>query len=118
MSYVDVELSLRGKASQCTTCTVVGKDVLIEAADTIKVLRERVEALEVAIEDTAGQPHGDLIDRDDLRDELILDESIEVVARTKIINEYVGKKLEKMPVIVPSNRKQKTIQDGRKELVK
>ena len=54
-------------------------------------------------------PHGDLIDREQLIIDLCLDESVEIVARTKLINEYIAEKLETAAVVIHREK------DGRTE---
>ena len=101
----NVLLQLQGLVSRCVTCTVISKDLLEEAATVIQDLQTRVVTLEGAQTDPLGVPHGDLVDRDVIIEDLLLDPSTEIMARTKIINEYLAFKLEDAPVVVPANKK-------------
>lgn len=104
-SIEESRLRLAGLASKCTTCTVIEKELLEDAAAAIQCLEKRIHELEQAKADPLTEPHGDLIDREPLMAELMLDTSVEVMARTKIINEYITYALENAPVVVPSTRK-------------
>lgn len=105
--YENTMLHLQGLASRCTTCTVISKDLLETAAVAIQSLQARVNELENAQKDPLTDPHGDLVDRDVIIEDLLLDPSVEVMARTKIINEYMVLALESAPVVIPANRKDK-----------
>ena len=82
---------------------MIDKDLLEAAAKALEELQKRVSELENAASDPLETPHGDLIDRDSLAAELMLDDSTEIIARTKIINEYITSALIHAPVVVASN---------------
>lgn len=105
--YENTMLHLQGLASRCTTCTVISKELLETAAVAIKSLQARVNELENAQKDPLTEPHGDLVDRDVIIENLLLDPTTEIMARTKIVNEYMVLALESAPVLVPTNRKDK-----------
>lgn len=105
--YERVAMQLQGLASRCNTCAVISKDLLEAATVAIQSLQARVNELEKAQTDPLTVPHGDLVDRDVIIENLLLDPTTEIMARTKIVNEYMVLALENVPVLVPANRKDK-----------
>lgn len=107
MNYETLRSQLADKATQCIPDAAAVKDLLEAAAQAIADMQKRIQELESEAADLLTAKHGDLIDRDELIADLLLDKSIEVMARTQIVNDYIVHALEQAPVIVPSNIQRK-----------
>lgn len=107
MNYETLQHQLADKATQCIPDAAAVKDLLEAAAQAIADMKKRIQELESVKANPLSEQHGDLIDRDELIADLLLDKSIEVMVRTQIVNDYIVHALEQAPVVVPSNIQRK-----------